>query len=72
MESSQRQIAFNSLSVAFLLIAAAFGNTWLVVGGALVLLVLGLVLLPEQRVRGVLTAVLAGGVAFAAATLMRG
>lgn len=71
MTASQRQAMLNGLAVALLLLSAGFGNQWVLVGSAVALLAIGVVLVPEQRGRGVLTALIAGGVAVAVSTLIR-
>ncbi len=57
MTPARRQALFNGLAVALLLLASGFGNTWVLAGSALALLLVGMVLVPEQRGRGLVTAV---------------
>jgi len=71
MTPARRQALFNGLAVALLLLASGFGNTWVLVGSAIALLVVGVVLVPEQRGRGVLTAAVAAGAAVVVSMLIR-
>jgi hypothetical protein len=71
VERSPRQLAFTAAAVVFLLVATAIGNVWIMLVGALVLVGLGFVLVPEQRGRGLLAMAIALGVAFGVSMLMR-
>ena len=71
MTAERRQALFNGLAVALLLLASGFGNTWVLVGSAVALLALGVVLVPEQRGRGLLTAAVAAGAAVGVSLLIR-
>lgn len=71
MTPARRQALFNGLAVALLLLASGFGNTWVLAGSALALLLVGMVLVPEQRGRGLVTAVVAAGAAVGVSLLIR-
>ena len=71
MTAAQRQAMFNGLAAALLLLSAGFGNQWVLIGSAVTLLAIGVVLVPEQRGRGIVTALVAGGVAVAVSMLIR-
>lgn len=71
MTPARRQALFNGLAIALLLLASGFGNTWVLVGSAIALIALGIVLVPEQRGRGLVTAAVAAGVAVVVSMLIR-
>lgn len=71
MTAARRQALFNGLAVALLLLAAGFGNQWVLIGSAIALLAVGAVLVPGQRGRGLLTVLVAVGVGVAVSMLFR-
>lgn len=71
MDETRRQWAF-TIAVLFVLLGlTALGNNWLTVGTAVGLLVVGFVVLPRDRARGALAALVAGCVAAAFAAVLR-
>ena len=71
MTEARRQQWFAGAAVSLLLLMTAFDNPWLLGGRAIALLAVGLVVLPRQRVRGALAAVIATCVVVAVMALIR-
>jgi hypothetical protein len=68
---ARRQQWFTAAAVVLLLGMGAFGNAYLLAGAAVALLAIGVVVLPRQRARGTLAAVIAACVALVVVTLVR-
>ena len=54
---------YAGVAIGLLLILTVFGNAWLLLGAAVILLLAGFTLFPERQTRGLITVIVGGALA---------
>ena len=71
MTNAWRQWSFTIGALVTLLVLTGIGNTWLTLAACVAMIAFGFVVLPHQRIRGALAAVIALGAAAILALVLR-